>query len=170
VFQDDLDQRFAGQLLGKRPGRGLVEPHQRRVQHEALVHAEAERDLQRLDGVVAAIGIAGEVGFAHPADEMADAAPPGDGGGEGEEQQIAAGHEGVGQPVFLHRKGDVTRERGVADAAQHAEVDDVILAQPRGPLRLATAHLLLHHKSLIQLNSMPLPIVESDGFNMHKTL
>jgi hypothetical protein len=49
----------------------LVEPHQRRVQHEAFVHAEIERHLQCLDGVVAAVGIAREVGFAHAADQIA---------------------------------------------------------------------------------------------------
>jgi hypothetical protein len=58
VLEDDLDQRLATQFLGERPGFGLVEPHQRRVQHEAPVHAEVQGDLQRLDGVVAAVGIA----------------------------------------------------------------------------------------------------------------
>ena len=33
------------------------------------VHAEVERDLQRLERVVAAVGVAGEVGLAHAADE-----------------------------------------------------------------------------------------------------
>ena len=67
------------------------------MQHEAPLHAEIERDLQRLDGVVAAVGIAREVGLAHAAHQHAGAAPIGQRGREGQEQQIAARHEGVGQ-------------------------------------------------------------------------
>ena len=52
------------------PGRGLVEPHQRRMQLERPGHAEIERDLQRPDGVVATIGIAGIIGLAHAADDV----------------------------------------------------------------------------------------------------
>src|SRR5579871_6981750 len=49
VLDQDLDQRLAAQLACQRPSLGLVDPHQRRLQREAPVHAEVERDLQRLD-------------------------------------------------------------------------------------------------------------------------
>src|SRR5205809_2554795 len=78
VLDDEVDQRLAAELLGHRPGLCLVEPHQRRVDHHRGVHAEAERDLQRLERVVAAVGIGREVGLAHPADEHRDAASIGD--------------------------------------------------------------------------------------------
>src|SRR5262245_9427720 len=82
LLEHDLDQLLAAQLGRELPGLRLVEPHQRRVQHEAAVHAEIERDLQRLQRVVAAIGIAREVGLAHAAHEVPDVTPPGDRGGE----------------------------------------------------------------------------------------
>jgi hypothetical protein len=170
VLEDDLDQFSTAQLLGQRPGLCLVEPHQRRVQHEASVHAEIERDLQRLDGVVAAVGIAGEVRLAHAAHQVGDGAPPGDGGGKGEEQQIAPGHEAVGQAVLLHLEGDVTRERRLAELAQHAHVDEMVLAEPARPGGKPAANLLQHHKSLIQLDSVPLAVVKSDRLDMRKSL
>src|SRR6185369_953339 len=49
VLDDELDQRLAAELLGERPGLGLVEPHQRRVDRDRAVEAEAERDLERLE-------------------------------------------------------------------------------------------------------------------------
>ena len=54
----------------ERPGRGLVEPHQRRMQFKLSVHSEIECGLQGLDGLIAAIRIAGIIGLAHAADDM----------------------------------------------------------------------------------------------------
>src|SRR6185312_2657345 len=88
--------------------------------------------------------------------EVADAASPGDRRREGEEQEIAAGHEGIGQAVLLHLEGGLAGQRGLADLAQRAEVDEVVLAQDRKPL--------------IQLDSMALAIVESDGLDMRKSV
>ena len=48
----------------------------------ALVEAESERHLHGLDGVVAAVGIAGIIGLAHAGDQMAGAAPIGQRAGE----------------------------------------------------------------------------------------
>jgi hypothetical protein len=86
---------------------GLVDPHQRRVDQEAVVHAEGQRHLQRLHGVVAAVGVAGKVGFADAGDEDLDAAPVGQRRGQREEQQVAPGHEGVGQAAGFHAEGHV---------------------------------------------------------------
>ena len=140
------------------------------MQHEAAVHAEVERHLQRLDGGVAAVGVAREVGLAHPAHQVADVAPPGNRRGEGEEQEVAARHEAVGQAVLLHREGDLAGERGVADLAEHAHVDEMVLAQPICPLRQAAPDLVQHHKSLIQLDPMPLTVVEGDRLDMRESL
>ena len=49
----------------------------RRVQDEAGLQAEVERDLHRLDGVVAAIRVAGVIGLAHAEHDVA--APPAEG-------------------------------------------------------------------------------------------
>ena len=79
VLDHQLDQRLAAEPLGHCPGGGLVEPHERRLDRHRLVEAEADRDLQRLEGVVAAVGVAGVVGFAHAADEHQAGRRPGRG-------------------------------------------------------------------------------------------
>src|SRR6266853_5655739 len=53
-FKDDIDERLAAEFLRHLESRGLVDPHERRLDGAAPVHAQAERDLQRLQGVVAA--------------------------------------------------------------------------------------------------------------------
>src|SRR3954468_14644783 len=55
VFADQVDQPCPAELVGELPGAGLVQPHQRRMQFEWPGHAEIERPVQRLDGLVAAI-------------------------------------------------------------------------------------------------------------------
>ncbi len=40
VFADQIDQPCPAELIGELPCRGLVQPHQRRVQFERLAHAE----------------------------------------------------------------------------------------------------------------------------------
>src|SRR5215475_12590431 len=94
VLDQHIDELIAADRMGEREGRRLVDPHQRRMDHEAPLHAEIERQLHGLDGVVAAIRIAGEVGLAHAGDQVAGAASIGERTGEGEEDQIAARHEG----------------------------------------------------------------------------
>src|SRR5664279_1024163 len=68
VLDDELQQRLAAEAIGHVPCSGLVEPHERRVDRHRLVETEADGDLQRLQRVVAAVGIAGVVGLAHAAD------------------------------------------------------------------------------------------------------
>src|SRR5262249_35416487 len=95
-------------------------------------HPEVERQLHRFDGVVAAVGITGEVGLAHAGDEMLCSAPIAERAREGEENEIAAGHERRRQPALADLDGDVARERGVGDLGERAEVNEVILAEPFG--------------------------------------
>src|SRR5215468_11133943 len=57
VLQDEVDELRAAEALRQRPGVGLVDPHERRMQHEARLHAEVDGGLQGLDGVVAAVRI-----------------------------------------------------------------------------------------------------------------
>lgn len=68
VFADQVDQPCPTELMRKVPGRGLVEPIGG-VCNSNCVAMPGERGLQRLDGLVAAIGIAGIVGLAHAADD-----------------------------------------------------------------------------------------------------
>ena len=135
VFADQIDQACPTELMRELPGRGLVQPHQRRVQLEVLGHAEVERGLQRLDGLVAAIRIAGVIGLAHAADDVTDAAPVGQRRGEGEKHQIAAGHERVGQAIRAHRDRDIAGQRGIGNFGQRWYLQRMALAKPLSPLR-----------------------------------
>ena len=129
-----IDHGLAADLMRQRKSARLVDPHQRRMDDEAPIHAERQRQLHRLDGVVAAIRIAGEVGFAHAGNEVLDAAPIGDRAGEGKEHEVAAGHECRRQT----RCGDFDRhfagQRGFRNLRKRIDADDVIVAEPRAPL------------------------------------
>ena len=54
---DEFDKRRASEVIGERPGLGLVDPHQRRLEHQSALHTEIQGDLQGLDGVVPAVRI-----------------------------------------------------------------------------------------------------------------
>ena len=97
---------------------------------------------------------------------MADAAAPGDGGGKSEKKQISARYEGVGQAIFFHLKSDMSRQRGLADLAQHAEIDEMVLAQLPRPLWEAALYLGQNHQPLIEFDAVALPVVESHRLDM----
>src|SRR5271165_5664844 len=91
--EKDIDQNGAADLVRERKGRRLVDPHQRRMNDKTAVGAERQSKLHRFDGVVAAIRIAGEIGFAHAGNEVADIAPVGDRTGKSEKHQISSRYE-----------------------------------------------------------------------------
>ena len=134
MLDDQLDESGAAERFRQLPRRRLVEPHQRRLDDEALVHAQVERDLQRLQRVVAAVGISGVIGLAHAADQHAKSAPIGDGRGGRQEQDVAARHERRRQAVGAHRDFAVAGQRRVAEVLDQAEVQHVIGPQPARPL------------------------------------
>ncbi len=135
VLTDQVDQPCPAEFMRQPPCAGLIQPHQRRVQFERLVHAEIERDLQRPDGLVAAIGIAGIIGLAHAADDVTDAAPVSQCGRERQKHQIAAGHKGVGQAVRAHGDRDIARQCGVGDFGQCRNLQGVAFAELCRPIR-----------------------------------
>src|ERR1700716_3027651 len=147
-----------------------MEPHQRRVQFELLVHTEIERDLQRPDGLIAAIRIAGIIGLAHAADDVRDAAPVGQRSRKGQKHQIAAGHEGVGQSVFAHRDRDIARQRGVGDRGQCRNVQGVAVTEFGRPVRPQRFHALQQTVAAIKLDGMTLPVIETEHLDVRKTL
>src|SRR5258706_2556971 len=163
LVDDEIHERLAAELLRHAPGLGLREPHERRLGREARVHAQAERDLKRLDGVVAAIRIAGEVGLAHSPDQAADAAPVGERAGEREEEEIAPGHERVRQARRLHPDLDVVGHRRGAERIQHIHFEHVVLAEARSPARKFFLQLLEDPRPAIQLDAVALAVVEADG-------
>src|ERR1700704_6216880 len=88
LLDQEIDEILAGNLVPERKGRRLVDEHQRRMDDEAALHAEIERQLHRLHGVVAAIGIAGKVGLAHAGDQVPGATPIGERARKRQEDQV----------------------------------------------------------------------------------
>src|SRR5690606_15724138 len=165
-LHDQFDERFATEGTGELPGGGLVDPHQRGLDPRPRVHAEIERNLHRLDGIVAAIRIAREVGFAYPGDEDAKSATVGDRRGQRQEQQIAARHEGIGQPGLADRDHAVAGQRGLADLAQHREVEQVVGAEAPGPLRKAGRDRLAQRFATLEFDRMALAVGETDRLDL----
>ena len=162
LFHDQARQAFAAKLLGEAPGGGLIEPHQRREDRERPVHAQRKRGLGGANRRVAAIGIAGVIGFAHAADQRGDPAPVSQSGGEGQEQNIAPGHEGVGQAGGA--KGDLglPGQRRLRDFAQRGDGYGVIVAKTSAPRRRHFRQPRAQNRPLAEFDHVALAIVEAD--------
>ena len=157
-------------LMRQREGRRLVDPHQRRMDDEAPVHAEIERDLHRLDGVVAAIRIAGVVGLAHAGDEMLGAAPIGERAGEAEEDRLRPGHEGGRQAALRDLDRDVAGERGVGDRRERVEPTTWSSPSRAAQSASSAAMRLAHARPHVELDPVPLAVVEADGLDAREAL
>ena len=152
-------------LLGQRPCGGLVEAHERRVHGEAGVHAQIEGHLHGLDRVVAAVGIAGKIGFADAHDQMADALAPGQRRRRREENEVAARHEGVGNALLVEGNLHVAGHGGFPDLVEEPEREDGVLPEPGGPLsgKIAVgAHRVEHVPAAFHFDVMALAVVETD--------
>ena len=121
VLDNDIEEALPGDVAGQSEGRRLVDPHQRRMDGDAPVEPEAERHLHRLDGVVAAIRIAGIIGFAHAGDDMAGAAPIRQGTGEGEKDQVARRHERVRQTAVGKGNRRLRGQRAVGNSGERVD-------------------------------------------------
>ena len=99
------------QFVRQCPCLRFVYPHQGGMDNELLVHGKVERDVERLDERVPAIGIAAEVGLRYARHEMPDAPLTGIYGGDAQEEQVAPGYERIWEGVFgfrfVHRYGSV---------------------------------------------------------------
>ena len=134
------------------------------------VHAERQRDLHGFDGVVAAIGIAGIIGLAHAGDDVAGGAPIGERAGEGKENQIAAGHESGGQAAVGDFDGGFAGERAVGNGGKRVELDRVVVAEPRPPVRLERGELVADARANAEFDLVALAVVEADGLYACETL
>ena len=170
VAPDDLDERRPAKLFGEPPCCRLVDEHQRRVQHEAAIHAEIERDLHRLDGVVAAIGIARKIRFAHAADDMADAAPIGEGGRKRQENEVSTGHEGVRQAVLA--KGDFgpPRQSRLGDRRKRRQSERMVALEALRPGREPVRKRVPYHLALGEFDHMALAVIVADRLDMREAL
>ena len=174
VFDDQIHQCLTtaghatglAQIPGELPRLRLVDPHQRCVDQEAMVHAERQCNLHRLHAVVPAVGVTGEVGLADAGDDHTQTAPISQGGRQGEKQQISTRHKGIGQAAGLHGKCHVTGQRGFADLTQHADIQQMVFAQPQRPGGKALPQFGQHRLTRLQFDTMPLAVVETDGLDI----
>lgn len=115
------------------------------MQAKLLVHGEIERDVEALDEVVAAVGIAGEVRLSDPRDEIEDTALASVDGGDAEEEEIATRHESVGRAVGgfvgVHLQGGIG-ERITAELSEEGHVHHFIRHLLFSADRLGDFHLV----------------------------
>ncbi|CFP58709.1 Uncharacterised protein [Bordetella pertussis] len=166
VLDHHVDQRLPAQPVGQLPGLGLVQPHQRRLDGDPRTQPQAQRYLLRLDGVVAAVRVPGKIGFAHAAHQHVELAAITERRGQRQEQQVAARHEGIGQAVGLHLDLAVAGHGGVAHLRQDAQVEQMIVAQALGPVGKVGAQFAQHDLAGIQLDAMPLAVVETQRLDV----
>ena len=84
-----------------------------------MVHAERQRRLQRLQRVVAAIGIARIIGLAHAADQVpAGRADSPSAAAKVKNSRLRPGTKVFGKPLCCERDRAVAGQRGVADLAR----------------------------------------------------
>src|SRR5579872_2812035 len=122
------------------------------------------------DRVVAAIGIAREIRLAHATYQMPDTPPIGDGCGEREEHQVAAGHEGIGKALLAETYFLVAGQRRFGNFRQTIERHEMIVTQSFRPAIIDAAHRPNHRLLARDFDAMTLTVIEGDGFNVLETL
>src|SRR5215467_2463261 len=167
---DKIDQAIAAQIAGELPGRRFVDPHQRRVQHEALLHSEIQGDLQRLHSVVATIRITGIIGLAHSSDKVAQPAPVSQGGSEGQKYQVTARNKCVRQAILIYFNGYLARECGVRNLPKGRKIDRVPIAQALAPGAVKLCQGRPNLAATGKFDPVPLTIIEPDGFHPMETI
>lgn len=165
-FFDQVDEEVPTEVVGQRPSSRLVDPHERRMHDEALIHPEVQRDLQCFQRVIAAVGIAGVVGLAHAADQVFQSPPVAHGCRKCEEQQIASRYEGVRKAACGEIDSAVLCQSCLADATEHCEVEHVIGAQSCRPVGKLLAERVDHAEPALEFDTVALAVIEADRFDM----
>ena len=164
--RDEIDERLAAQCVRHPPCSGLVDRHEGRRDVDLAIDAETDGAGERLQGVVAAVGIARIVGLAHAAHQRADVAAIGERGGVGEEQQVAAGNECARQARRSHLDGGLTRETRLADLSKRRQREHVVIAETCRPRRICRTQSSDDLSALIELDAVTLAVVEPDRFDV----
>ena len=97
-------------------------------------------------------------------------APVGQRRGEGQEDQVAAGHERVGQALRVHLDRDVAGQRGVGNRARARRGRAHGPAQPAAHSGLIAASARAERARCIEFDAMALAIVEADRLDVLETL
>ena len=146
----------------------LVEPHQRRLDASVGVsRPRLQRDLHRLERVVAAVGIAGEVGLAHAAHQHrrrragrpAAAAKP-------RNSRLRPGTKVLGRPlacISMARSAVSAVSRDLAQQRRGRAGGRRPAARPSAGT--ARAQRRAHAGAAVELDAMALAVVEADGLD-----
>ena len=94
----DVVQR--AHFVRQRPSLSFGQVHQRGVDLEGVVHRQIEGNVHGFDEHVAAVGIAGEVGFAHARDDVPYPLPFGVNRCVEQEKRVAPVYKGIWNAVF----------------------------------------------------------------------
>ncbi len=139
------------------PGLGLVEPHQGGFEANGAIQPQGDRLIECLDELVAAIGVAGKVGLAHPGDHRLGAHLIGVNGGQGQEQDVAPRYEGIGQAVILQltaHRNIVPGQGRDGELPQHGDVHHLVGGNAKRPGQPARG---------LYLRPVALAVIEGDG-------
>jgi hypothetical protein len=129
-----------------------------------------QRQLQRLDGIVPAIRVAGKIGLADAGHDMLDAPPIGGDRRHGQKQQVSPRHEGIGQAVRLHGDFGLSRQRCLAEFSDDPGIDDMIRAELRRPVRELGAQRAENRRADVQFHPVALAIVEADRLDAREAV
>jgi len=126
VRHDHINQFFATlrltaalpQVVGHLPSLRFVDPHQRRIDAQTLVHTERQRHLHGFHRVIAAIRVARKIGLTHACHDHVQSPAVSQGGRQRQEKQITPRHKGIGQAIALHGDGHIAGQSRVTDLPQ----------------------------------------------------
>ena len=151
----DVVQR--AHFIRQRPSLCLGQVHQRRVDLEIIVHRQIKGNVHGFDEHVAAVGIAGEVGFAHARDDVPYPLPFGVNRGVEQEKRVATVYKGIRNAVFGSFDGGGFVHQGIVRNLPH---------QAQVEYGLFDAQILRNPAGAFQLDSMALPVLESDSLDV----
>ena len=170
VFGHLGNQFITAKLHCHCPRIGLIDPHQGRLKRDLVCHAHTDRSGQRLQGVVAAIRVAGVIRLAHAGNEDVNVATPGDGASIRHEDEVAAGYKCIWQAITTGCKCRISGERRVADLAECFGIKQVVVPEAVALLCTESTEALSKCLTNIKLDAMTLAVVKTDRFNTFVTL
>lgn len=170
VFVDQSDALLAGNVFSEAPARALRQMHQRRFKANVAVHAKPVRLHLGIEHGFTAIGVTGEIGLTHTADENANAAPISQPGRQGQENKIAPGNKRRWEPVSADGNFLFCGHRRLANFFETPRIDQMVRPKLPGPVWIRSGNLAPNRAPSVKLNRVTLAIFESDGFNILETI
>lgn len=157
----DIEEVSPAQLSRHAPDAFLVFVHEGAAHIKFCIHPKTERNGERIDRVLPTVGISRIVGFTHATDDGPYSEGVGMRSGGSEEEQIAAGHERIGESVITRRYLFFARERRGSQRLEELHIEDEITCESSAPRKLCGK--LKYPLAANELIPMPLTVVEAEG-------